>query len=160
MATRTPAPIPPNEIRERRSRILQLARSLGFIGRVEYRHVIGQAGGAQYGRGAVSDMLIVDAVAFERDADPEDFSLTAMIAHERGHQLVARHPRLAPLLAGASPPAEEVLASVLGALVLEPGVDRDALIHKAFFDILSGGAAAETAAGVVQRLWDQLGELL
>lgn len=36
---------------------------------------------------------------------------------------------------------------------------HDALIHKVYFDILRGGAAAETAESVVQKLWDQLGEM-
>jgi hypothetical protein len=59
--------------------------------------VYAQTGGAQYGRGTVAggDLLWLSAEAFERDADPDDFSLRAMIAHERGHQLLARHPRLA-----------------------------------------------------------------
>ena len=49
----------------------EIARRLGFIGRVEYRHVYSQAGGAQYGL-AVSpehDLLIVFAEAFERAAN-------------------------------------------------------------------------------------------
>jgi hypothetical protein len=51
---------------------------------VEYRHVYSQTGGAQYGRGNTpeEDLLTVYAEAFERDADPQDFSLEAMIAHE------------------------------------------------------------------------------
>lgn len=76
------------------------------MGRVEYRHVYSQTGGAQYGRGttAADDLLTVYAEAFERDADPEDFSLGAILAHERGHQLLARHPRIAKRVRGASPP--------------------------------------------------------
>ena len=44
---------------------------------------------AQYARGSTAheDLLTVYAEAFERDADPEDFSLEAILAHERGHQL-------------------------------------------------------------------------
>jgi hypothetical protein len=139
-----------------------MARSLGFVGRVEYRHVYSQSGGAQYGRGAEAgtDLLTVYAEAFDRDADPEDFSLSAIIAHERGHQLLARHPRLSVLLASASPAAEEVLASLLGALALNAGPDRDTLLDKAAFDLLSRGATAETAARVIENLWDQLGRLL
>jgi hypothetical protein len=77
--------------------VARVARVLGFVGRVEYRHVYSQTGGAQYGRGTVeaNDLLTVYAEAFERDANPEDFSLEAILAHERGHQLLARHPRLA-----------------------------------------------------------------
>jgi hypothetical protein len=112
MAARSPDPISPDESRRRRGRVLRLARSVGFVGRVEYRHVYRQSGGAQYGRGAGGDVLITHAEAFERDADPEDFSLLSIVAHERGHQTVARHARLSPLLVGVSPAAEEVLGSV------------------------------------------------
>jgi hypothetical protein len=141
---------------------LREARSLGFVGRVEYRHLYSQSGGAQYvrGTGEGGDVLTVYAEAFDRDADPEDFSLRAILAHERGHQLLARHPRLSVLLAGVSPAAEEVLASLLGARVLEAGPDRDALLDKATFEALRGGATAEAAARVVRNLWDQLGGLL
>jgi Zn-dependent protease with chaperone function len=132
------------------------------VGRVEYRHVYSQSGGAQYGRGAEAgaDLLTVYAEAFDRDADPDDSSLAAIIAHERGHQLLARHPRLSVLLASASPGAEEVLASLLGALALRQAPDRDTLLDKAAFDLLSRGATAETAQRVIANLWDQLGRLL
>jgi hypothetical protein len=154
----SPDPLPPAESRRRRTRILRLARQVGFVGRVEYRHVFSQTGGAQYGRGAGEggDLLTVYAEAFDRDADPTDFSLRAVVAHERGHQLLARHPRLSALASGVSPAAEEVLASVLGALVLDPGPDRDDLMAKAAFDILKGGATAETAVRIVRDLWGQL----
>jgi hypothetical protein len=141
---------------------LRTARVLGFVGRVEYRHVYSQSGGAQYGRGAEAgaDLLTVYAEAFDRDGDPEDFSLSAIIAHERGHQMLARHPRLSVSLASASPAAEEVLASLLGALALNPGRDRDTLVDKAAFELLGRGATAETAARVIENLWDLLGRLL
>src|SRR5438552_1583420 len=88
--------------RARTSRILRIARQLGFVGTVEYRHVFSQSGGAQYGqaRTAAEDVLIVYAEAFDRDANPDDFSLDAILAHERGHQLLARHPRVARMTAG------------------------------------------------------------
>src|SRR5438552_14878754 len=97
MATPSPRPLTPAEQRARRSRVARIAQALGFIGRIEYRHVFSQTGGAQYGRGSTADedLLAVYAGAFERDADPEDFSLEAILAHERGHQLLARHPRIA-----------------------------------------------------------------
>lgn len=162
MASPSPQPIEPAEARRRRSVALRLARALGFVGRVEYRHVYTQSGGAQYGRGADAgaDLLTVYAEAFDRDADPDDFSLAAIIAHERGHQVLARHLRLSVLLASASSAAEEVLASLLGALVLQPGADRDALLDKAAFELLTRGATAETAERVIANLWDQLGRLL
>lgn len=162
MATRSPDPITPAESRRRRGRILRLARSVGFVGRVEYRHVYSQTGGAQYGHGAEEggDLLTVFAEAFERDADPDDFSLLAIVAHERGHQLLARHLRLASRLAGVSPAAEEVLASLLGALVLDAGPDRDALIAKATVEVLAGGRGPDDAVRLVGELWTTLGELL
>src|SRR5690349_8877215 len=99
MAPASPAPIQPAESRRRRARVLREARAVGFVGRVEYRHVYSQSGGAQYGRGVGEggDVLTVYAEAFDRDADPQDFSLRSIIAHERGHQLLARHPRLSVL---------------------------------------------------------------
>lgn len=162
MASLSPQPIGPAELRRRQSAALKFARELGFIGRVEYRHVYSQLGGAQYGRGAAagSDLLTVYAEAFDRDADPNDFSLAAIIAHELGHQLVARHPRLSVFLASASAAAEEVLASLLGAIVLRPGRDCDMLLEKAAFELLSRGATVETAERVITNLFEQMERLL
>lgn len=162
MAARPPDPITPAEARRRRGHVLRLARSLGFVGRVEYRHVYSQTGGAQYGRGAGEggDLLTVFAEAFERDAEPDDFSLRAVVAHERGHQLLARHPQLSARLAGVSLAAEEVLASLLGALVLGPGPDRDALVAKALTEVLVGGRDPADAVRLIGDLWGTLEELL
>jgi hypothetical protein len=136
---------------------------LGFVGRVEYRHVFSTAGGAQYGLATRSqdDLLIVYADAFERDADPEDFSLEALLAHERGHQLLARHPRVARQVAGRiSPASEEILASILGAMLCPAGPDRDALVGKATVALLAHGEDPDTAARQIQALWDYLEQLL
>jgi hypothetical protein len=62
-------------------------------------------------------MLAVYAEAFERDSNPDDFSLDAIIAHERGHQILARHPRFRKRVAGLSLAAEEILASLVGVMV-------------------------------------------
>jgi hypothetical protein len=105
-------------------------------------------------------LLTVFAEAFERDTDPTDFSLLAIIAHERGHQLLARHPKLAKHTRGTSAAAEEVMASVVGAWIVEPGPDRDALIAKATAEILAGGTKTENAVRLIQNLWDSLGGLL
>src|SRR5690242_9360640 len=96
MPERQPTPIAESARQARQRRVSQLARRLGFVGTVEYRHAYSRTGGAQFGlgRAAANDRLIVFAEAFERDADPDDFSLEAILAHERGHQLLARHPRL------------------------------------------------------------------
>jgi hypothetical protein len=108
MARLSPRPLTAAERRARRRRVVRLARELRFVGRIEYRHVFSQTGGAQYARGsnADEDLLTVYAEAFERDADPEDFSLEAILAHERGHQLwlgIRESPSESRL--PASPPA-------------------------------------------------------
>src|ERR1700730_4322731 len=116
MATQSPRHLSTVALRARKNRVALIAQTLGFVGNVEYRHVYSQTGGAQYGRGSTQDddLLTVYAEAFERDANPDDFSLDAMIAHERGHQLLARHPRFAKRVAGISAASEEILASLLG----------------------------------------------
>ncbi len=163
MATPSPRPLSRPEEQARRSRVARLARALGFVGRVEYRHVYSQTGGAQYGRGSrpEDDLLTVYAEAFDRDADPEDFSLEAILAHERGHQLLARHPRIAKHVAGRiSAASEEILASLLGAMLCTAEADRDALLGKALVELLKHGETAEVATRRLQDLWDLLEALL
>ena len=157
-----PAPISSVERQERRDRILFLAGAVGFVGRVEYKHAYSNSGGAQYGHGITEgeDTLTVFAEAFDRDATREDFSLMAFVAHERGHQLLARHPRLKAMVRDMSPSAEEVLASLVGALILVPGLDQDSLVEKATFDILRGGGSMDAATRIIRNLWDQLGAML
>lgn len=69
-------PITQAEARHRLKRVTSIARRFGFVGRIEYRHVVTDTGGAQYGlaTSAEEDLLVVDARAFQRDADPDDFS--------------------------------------------------------------------------------------
>ncbi len=162
MARPSPRPLNPAEYGGRRNRIAGLARRLGFVGRVEYRHVYSQTGGAQYGRGstAAEDLLTVYAEAFERDADPDDFSLKAILAHERGHQLLARHPRIAIRVAGVSEASEEILASVLGAMICTDDTDRVTLLAKATAELLDRGQGADAASRQLQELWDLLEALL
>src|SRR5713101_426818 len=126
MAAPMPGPLTAAERRARRNRVARIARQLGFVGSVEYRHGYSQTGGAQYGRGNTpeEDLLTVYAEAFERDADPDDFSLDAMIAHECGHQILARHPRIAKRVVGVSEASEEILASLVGALICNADADR------------------------------------
>lgn len=159
MATRSPKPLPEERRRARRERAARIARKLGFVGRIEYRHVYSQSGGAQYGQGitAEEDLLIVYAEAFERDADPEDFSLKAIIAHECGHQLLARHSRIARRVAGRlSPASEEIVASLLGAMISTTDSDRDALIVKAIGELIDHGESPEMATSRLQELWELL----
>jgi hypothetical protein len=163
MATPSPRPLTPKELRARRRRIARLARALGFVGRTEYRHVFSQTGGAQYGQGVTSeeDLLTVYAEAFDRDVDPEDFSLEAILAHERGHQMLVRHPRIAERVAGRITPAsEEILASLLGAMISPAEEDRDALIAKATVELLNHGVSLDLAMGRLQELYNLLEALL
>ena len=141
----------------------RIAGRLGFQGQVEYRHVYSQSGGAQYCLASTPgrDLPVVYAEAFDRDANPEDFSLEAILAHERGHQLLARHARLAKQVAGKlSPISEEILASVLGALLCSPGLDRDALLAKATVELVNCGEPPGPAARRIQQLSDLLEALL
>jgi len=163
MARHQPGPISADERRARLRRAAEVARRLGFKGRVEYRHVFSTAGGAQYGVGPspATDLLIVYADAFQRDADPDDFSLEAIIAHERGHQFVCRHRRLQRLLSGRhSTASEEILASVVGSLLVEADADREALALKAMADAVQCGMAVEEAARLVGQLRSCLESLL
>ena len=128
-----PEPITAKEHRDRLQRATSIATRLGFFGRVEYHHVNSTAGGAQYGIGPTEDqdLLAVYADAFQRDANPEDFSMEAILAHERGHQIICRNPRL-KLLAGKTTLAtEEILASVIASLLVEDPEDSESLLLKA-----------------------------
>jgi hypothetical protein len=143
--------------------VASIARDMGFVGVVEYRHVYSQTGGAQYGRGANTekDLLTVYAEAFERDANPDDFSLKAMIAHERGHQMLARHPRIARRVTGKiSAETEEILALLLGAMICHDDEDRSTLYAKATAELLDRGQSREAATHRLQELWELLEELL
>jgi hypothetical protein len=143
----------------RRSRVVRVARELGFVGRIEYRHVYSQTGGALYARGSSipEDLLTVYAEAFERDADPEDFSLEAILAHERGHQIMARHPAIAPRLdEGMSIASEEILASLIGALSCQSSHDRQALMAKATVELINHGEDPRKAVARIQSLTELL----
>ncbi len=162
MAKRFPPTISAAQRLAREERVGLIAKAFGFIGHVEYCHVYSQTGGAQYGRGSKSeaDLLTVYAEAFERDADPEDFSLEGMIAHERGHQILARHPRIAKRVAGVSEASEEILASLLGAMICPDDRDRVTLFAKATAELLDRGQSLEKANRQLQELWDLLEALL
>ena len=106
-------------------------------------------------------MLTVYAEAFERDSNAEDFSLAAILAHERGHQLLARHPRISKRVAGrVSLASEEILASLLGAMICTSKEDRDNLAAKAVAELLSYGEDMKVATERLQELWDLLEALL
>ena len=133
-------PLPPISAPERRgrlARIRRLADALGFTGAVEYRHERSRSGGAQYQKASkeTEDRIVVFAEAFERDADPDDFSLAAAMAHERGHQLLLRDARVGRISKRSlHPRTEEILASLIGSLLAEMEGDRESLFAKACFD--------------------------
>jgi hypothetical protein len=162
MATQSPRPLTAAKLLARQNRVALIAQTFGFVGDVEYRHVYSQTGGAQYGRGSKQDddLLTVYAEAFERDANPEDYSLEAMIAHECGHQILARHPRIAKRVAGISLASEEILASLLGSMLCHSEADRVTLYAKAAAELLSCGQTAEAANRQLQTLWKTLEALL
>jgi hypothetical protein len=147
---------------EHRARLVRaelIAARIGFVGTVEYRHVSNDSGGAQYGMGSTidGDLLLVYPEAFRRDSDPQDFSLAAIIAHERGHQLVCRHERLRRNTpAGMSAVTEEVLASLVGAVVTDDPSAGQALILKAIFALTESGMKPDEAS---RRVEDILGYL-
>ena len=146
MAEHRPKPISKSENDARHLRVAQTAHRLGFVGHVEYWHVYSQAGGAQYGQAAapIDDLLIVYAEAFERDADPDDFSLLAILAHERGHQLLARNERLIRNLpSGWSAVSEEIVASLLGSLLVTEAKDQQDLLLKANFEADRRGLSSD-----------------
>jgi hypothetical protein len=162
MATRSPRILSDSELLARQDRISVIADMLGFVGSFEYRHVYSQTGGAQYGRGSTEDddLLIVYAEAFDRDADPEDYSLEAIIAHERGHQILTRHPRIAKRVVPESIVSEEILASLLGMLICQADKDREMLYGKAAFELLTRGQSAENVKRQLQNLCEALEALL
>jgi hypothetical protein len=163
MPKRRPRPITPAELQARHRRVLRLARQFGFVGRIEYQHVYSTSGGAQYRPAAApeADLVTVYAEAFERDGNPLDFSLEAIIAHERGHQLLARHPRLGPQVLGRiSAAGEEILASVLGAIISPKPKDQNDLLAKATAELLNRGEQPEVATRLIRHLIDDLERLL
>lgn len=105
-------------------------------------------------------MLTVYAEAFERDGDPEDFSLVAIVAHERGHQLLARHPHLIKRVEGISIATEEILSSLIGAMLCSAESDRDSLMAKATVELINYGEAVDSAIRRLQKLWNLLETLL
>ena len=106
-------------------------------------------------------MLTVYAEAFDRDADIDDFSLDSIIAHERGHQLLARHPRLLRNLPISwSKVTEEIAASLLGSLLVKDEIDQQSLVLKALYDSIQQGLEAEQATKLIADLRGLLEKLL
>ncbi len=163
MGTSGPGPISKADEAARRRRALRIARELGFIGRVEYRHVHGHTGGGQYCHAPISgqDVLLVFAEAFERDADPDDYSLESILAHERGHQLLFRHERISrnvPL--DWSDAAEEIVASLIGSIIVKDEADQQDLLMKAGFDAVTAGFEPERVVAFLTEVRALLEEIL
>jgi len=155
MAPPSPGPLNPAEQRARRSRAARIARRLGFVGAVEYRHLYSQTGGAQYGRGntAEEDLLTVYAEAFERDADPDDFDLEAIMAHECGHQQLIRNPHLWKVMVKLSGERfEEILASLVGSLLLGESESAQMLVWKAAAELGQLNLTAANTVDYIERL--------
>ena len=155
MAAQGPKPISAAERAARLQRVTRIARGLGFVGRVEYRHVFSSSGGAQFGLGSAAerDLLVVYAEGFIRDASHGDFTLDAIIAHERGHQIVCRNDGLQRFLADKTAPAtEEILASLVGSLIAEDETDRHSLVLKAVDEAVRCGLDLAEAMELVTEL--------
>lgn len=162
MREQRPEQISVRELRARRKRVWRIARELGFVGRVQYQHAYSLAGGAQYGLAASPqlDLLTIYAEAFERDANPDDYSLEAIIAHERGHQMLFRHPRLAARVIKLSLIGEEILASILGALISRETRDQESLRAKAVAELLARGEQPDVATRLISQLQQHLEKML
>lgn len=150
---------PPAITLTERARRIDLVRhsaaKLGFRGRVEYWHRYGSEGPAQVRLGAniTQDVLRVFSQVFERENDPQQFSLEAIVAHECGHQVFHRH-RLLHRWFGSrvSLSHEEIIASLIAALLVASRTDKDALLDKAFSDALETGISGPEATSMINGL--------
>jgi hypothetical protein len=150
-----PRPISATEHRLRVRRVDQIARLLGFVGVAEYRHVYSHSCGAQYyvGPAPPQDLQVVYAEAFERDADPADFTLETIIAHECGHQELIRDPHLRGVLAKfPGKQFEEILASLVGSLLLADMEAAQTLVWKASAELASLGMSSASTVRFIERL--------
>jgi len=156
----SPPPISKRALQGRVARVRRIAKAVGFVGHVDYIHAYSRTGGGQYVQGVEesSDRLHIYAEAMDRDAS-DDFSLEAVIAHERGHQLAARHPSLSSS-AALSDLAAEVVASLLGAKIVNEPVARGQLLAKAAGELLLAGVGVEEVERMIAELWTLFEELL
>ena len=149
-----PEPISAKENRQRLQRICKISVDLGFTGIVEYRHAYSRSGGGQYCIGP-------DAEAFERDADPDDYSLDAIIAHECGHQRLHRIPELRAIMEQYPGEAfEEILASLVGCILLGDAESGQTLLFRATSELGDLGIPSEVCALLSLRITRQLEKYL
>ena len=161
--TDQPEPILPEEHAARLLRISAIARSLGYQGKLEYRHLHSQSGGAQYciGPAADDDIMVLYAKAFERDADPEEFNLDALIAHECGHHRLHRDPKFQPVREQyPGDDYEEILASFIGAFLLGESVSGEALLWRVSAELSDMGMSNEDVVLTMVRLQQTVEPLL
>jgi hypothetical protein len=122
-----------------------------------------QVAATQYctGSSVDDDLLLVYAEAFERDADPQDFALDAIIAHECGHQALVRNPHLRAILRKfPGERFEEILASLIGSLLLGESEPSQTLVWKATAELAEFGMAAANTVGFIERLQELLRRFL
>ncbi len=75
--------------------------------------------------------------------------------------MLARHPRLASRVVGTiSSASEEILASILGAIVSSAAEDSDLLLAKATAELLERGEQPEVATRLIAQLKHHLERLL
>lgn len=163
MPAQEPQELDEHQIARRQRQVARLAKGFGFTGQIEYHHAYSQSGGAQFcfGRGEASDVLVVYAEAFERDRDPDDFSLAAIIAHECGHQRLLRDPTLTVVGRKLSGQVfEEVLASLIGSLLVPDSRDAEDLVGKATVDLATIGLSAASVVRTIEQLRGILKELV
>jgi hypothetical protein len=68
--------------------------------------------------------------------------------------------RIAKRVAGISKASEEILASLLGAMICQTDGDRVTLFANAAAELLDRGQSAESTSRQLQQLWDELEALL
>jgi hypothetical protein len=156
-------PISAQEQDQRLQRVVTITKALGFVGTVEYRHASSESGGAQYCPGQVADhdIMLVYAEAFDRDADPTDFALEAIVAHECGHQRLIRDSKLRAVVEKfPGPRLEEVLASVVGSVLLGESEAARTLIWKATAELGDMSVGSDAAVSLIDGLERLLRTLL
>jgi hypothetical protein len=106
-------------------------------------------------------LIVVYAEAFDRDRDPRDFSLEAIIAHECGHQHLLRNRDLAPITTRLSGGIyEEILASLIGSRLVGRARDAEHLAWKPAHDLATVGLAPDAIARTIEQLRAVLKEVL
>ena len=105
--------------------------------------------------------MVVYAEAFERDANPDDFSLESLIAHECGHQRLLRVKNLRKVLAKFPEEFDEILASLVGSVLLGETESSQTLVWKATAELADMRIiSAENTVQFVERLRQLLRNLL